>query len=147
MSYENTSKIGVHNHYGPRGTGQSVGVERSTDGVHQMSVFINGETLAQGYIPVFKLPEGAKILRGILTVDKDLTGLTVLKVEGDNGDVDLSTLISTVGTVVVDDALFTGDFEPSGTGISAETSINIDYTGTTEGKATLLLEYVYKRRS
>ena len=147
MSYENTSKIGVHNHYGPRGTGQTIGVERSTDGVHQMSVTINGETLDQGHVPVFKLPEGALILRGILTVDEALTGLTALTVEGENGDLDLTTLISTVGTVVVDDDLFDGDFDPSGTGISAETPVTIEHAGSTTGKATLLLEYVYKRRS
>ena len=147
MSYENTSKIGVYNHYGPRGTGQTIGVERSTDSVHQMSVQINGETLEQGQIPVFKLPEGAIILRGIFTVDEELTGLTELKVEGDNGAVDLTSLTSGTGTSVVDAALFSGDFDPSGTGISAETPVTVTFTGTTVGKATLLLEYVYKRRS
>lgn len=73
MGFENTAGLNVHNHYGPRDTGGSAGVEHSKDSIHQLSVDITPASLNDGFVPPVYMPKGAKVLRYLLVVNKPIT--------------------------------------------------------------------------
>ena len=56
MPFENSAGIGVNNFYGARDTGGTVGVEQSTDSVHQLSIAMTGESLQSSFLPPFVVP-------------------------------------------------------------------------------------------
>jgi len=152
MAYENTSGIGVHAHYGPREVGSSIGVERSTDSFHQLSVYFNENTFNDGFIPAYVIPTGAKFIRGVLTVEQALVGATVVLVgeaenEATNG-VDISTLFGSVGTKVLAVGDTAGEWAFGATAaLTTDQTVGVAVTGTaTAGRGTLTLEYILKKR-
>lgn len=154
MAYENSAGIDVFNHYGPRDTGNTVGVERSTDSIHQLSLELTGESVNSGFLPPFVIPVGAHFLRYILHVDEVFTGGGSVTVgqkgaEATNGIPLSAANLGTVATLVLDTATGTWATD-SATGVTTAAEVGVAVTGTiTEGvgQATLIAEYVYKNRT
>lgn len=152
MAYENTTGIGVYAQYGPREVGSTIGVERSTDSFHQLSVYFNENTFNDGFIPAYVIPEGAKFLRGILTVEQAVAGATAVLVGEDGNEaangVVLTTLFGTEGTYVLgtSDAVGEWAFTPAAF-LTTDQTVGVAITGTaTAGRGTLTLEYILKKR-
>ena len=152
MAFENSAGINVHNHYGPRDTGNSVGVERSTDSIHQLSVDISVEQLLDPYVPPVVLQQGVRVLRALVHVDEGFAGLTDVSVgkEGDetnNGITILGTQITQPGTYDIT-SVPNGEWAVSSPrGLTTSQKVGVVHTGTpTAGKGTILVEYVYKNR-
>lgn len=151
MAFEANSGIQVANHYGPRDTGSTAGVERTTKSLNVFSVEITGKSIQEGFISPFVMPEGAKILRAFLTVDEAFdAGVTGFSLgEGDDPTVNgvtLTTELATTGTKDITTAL-TGTWdETSATTRASRVGIEVTGTSTDEGLATFTLEYLYKTR-
>jgi hypothetical protein len=161
MPFENSAGIGVSNFYGPRDTGGSVGVEQSSDGIHQLSLELTDATLANiGTLgPKYKMLAGAHILRAFLRVDEafTLTGTTPGLVVGGaapatNGIAITAAELAAVGTKIPA-STGTGTWAAnSATGTTATETVTSALTGTTPavtlgaGRATLMVEFVYKNR-
>ena len=71
--FENSAGLGVSNFYGKRDTGGSVGLEKSNDSTHQLSISFTGDTLNQTYLPPVYAPKGMHFLRAMLRVDEAFT--------------------------------------------------------------------------
>ena len=152
MGFENSAGIDVYNHYGPRDTGGSVGVEHSKDSIHQLSIYLTADSVNDGFVPPVVVPKGAHFFRAWLTVDEAFTGVTAITV-GEKGDE------STNGfPLVAADINAEGSRKPAGpatgtwletstTGVTADKFVGITKTGTaTAGRGTLTLEFVSKLR-
>lgn len=153
MAYEDSAGLNVHNHYGPRNTGGSVGVERSTDSKHELSLYFTKSSLNDGFLPPVVVPKGAKILSFRMHVDEAFTGVTAITV-GEKG------AESTNGVpLVAGDINAIGSRTPTGpatgtwasgaaNGTTADKEVGFTKTGTaTAGRGTLIIEYVYKARA
>lgn len=70
MAFEATSGTQVANHYGPRDTGGSVGVERTTKSLNIFSVELTGNSLGETFVSPFVMPQNAHMLRAFLTIDE-----------------------------------------------------------------------------
>ena len=73
MPFQNQAGIGVNNFYGARDTGGSVGLERSHDSIHTLSIAFTGDSLNSSFLPPVIYPKGAKFLRAYLRVDEAFT--------------------------------------------------------------------------
>ena len=108
MAHENKTGLGgVHNHYGPRSTGTSVGVETSGGSGNSLSLYFTKETLEDKFIPPVVIPKGARFTGGTLTVDEAFAGLTSLTFgeageEATNGVKLEGTALEEVGTFELD---------------------------------------------
>lgn len=160
MAYENTAGLGVFNQYGPRSTGNTVGVETDKDSIHQMSVTFNNRSLQDAFLSPFNFPKGAKVLRYLLSVDEafTLTGTTPTLIVGGtapatNGVVITAAELAAVGTKTPA-STGTGTWAvASTTGATATERVTKALGGTTPavtvgaGRGTLLVEYVYKTKA
>lgn len=167
MAFANQAGINVASWYGARDTGGSVGVERSTDSVHQLSLELTGDSvndqLAAGALlgPKFVMPAGAHVLRYILHVDQafDLGGTNPTIRVGSQGSISTNGVVLTeaeleaTGTKIPASAGAGTWSTTSATGLTAAAAVAIDAGGTTPtvargvGQATLIVEYVYKNRT
>lgn len=159
MPFENSSGIGVFNHYGKRDTGGTVGSEFTQDSVRQLSIAFTGESLNSGFLPPVSIPKGARFLRYILRVDEAFnlggTSPTVIfggTAPGTNGVVLTEAELEAVGTKVPA-STGTGTWATnSATGTTVAERITKTLGGTsptvsaTVGKATLIAEYVNKTK-
>lgn len=151
MAYENKAGIKVHNHYGPRDTGGSVGVERSTDSVHQLSLYMTAQSLKDGFVPPVSIPKGVLFLRAVMHVDEAFTGVTQIDV-GEVGKEDTNGIPLVVADLSAGTRVPTGPSvgtwkTDSSTGTTAAAFVGIDVTGTpTAGRGTLVLEFINKAR-
>ena len=159
MPFENSAGIGVNNFYGARDTGGTVGVEQSTDSVHQLSIAMTGESLQSSFLPPFVVPKGAKFLRAVLRVDEafTLTGTSPTVIFGGtapatNGFVLTKAELETVGTKTPA-STGTGTWaQASTTGTTAAERVTRALGGTSpavasgSGKGTLILEFVNKTK-
>jgi hypothetical protein len=159
MPYENTSGIGVFNQYGPRDTGGSVGSETTDDSIRSLSITITGESLNTGFLPPVTIPKGSRFLRYVLRVDEAFnlggTSPTVIfggTAPGTNGVVLTEAELEAVGTKVPA-STGTGTWSTSSaTGTTAAERITKTLGGTsptvsrTQGKATLIAEYINKTK-
>ncbi len=168
MALLNGSGLNVANHYGTRDTGGTVGVERSTGSIHQLSLELTGNSLISaqdnsGVLPgaKFVLPAGALILRYRLRVDE------AFAIAGTSPTVRIGSQasISTNGVVLTEAEMENvGTKTPasggagtwatsSSTGLTAAANVAIDFGGSdvvitpNTGQATLIVEYVYKNRT
>lgn len=151
MAYENSAGLNVHNHYGPRVSGGSAGVERTTDSLNTLSVQLSGASLNQGFISTLTVPEKAKFLRAYLTVDEPITGATTVDIgEGDDPAVNGIRLtaanLGTVGVVDVTEGL-RGTWDPDSATTRAS-KIGVAFAGTPAegGSVSLVVEYIFKTR-
>ena len=159
MPFENSAGIGVNNFYGARDTGGTVGVEQSTDSVHQLSIAMTGESLQSSFLSPFVVPKGAKFLRAVLRVDEafTLTGTSPTVIFGGtvpatNGFVLTQAELATVGTKTPA-STGTGTWaQASTTGTTAAERVTRALGGTSpvvasgSGKGTLILEFVNKTK-
>jgi len=157
MAYEDNTGLNVHNHYGARRTGGSVGVERSTDSIHQLSIQFTGQSLADGYLPPVVIPRGAQFLRYRLRVDEAfvVTGTTPTLIfggtaPGTNGVVLTEAELEAVGTKTPASAGAGTWSTTSATGTTAAEEVTFTLGGTTpaiastSGRGTLIAEFIYK---
>lgn len=152
MGFENSSGINVSNHYGPRETGGTVGVEHSKDSLHQLSLYLTADSVNDGFLPPVVIPAGARFVEGFITVEEAFVGPTVFEVGAAGAEttdgVDIVVTSASQGTkaIAVADTSGTWAFNSAG-GTSTATKVGIAVTGTaTAGKATLTLKYYYKDR-
>lgn len=153
MAYEATSGLQVSNHYGPRDTGVSVGVERTTKSLNTLSIELTGNGLVDGFLPPFVLPQKAKITRAWVTVDEAFTGLTNVSIgEGNAEATNGITLLAAdlaVGARDVSSKL-TGTWSAAvGSATTEAHRVGMVVTGTVSplvGQASITIEYVYKVR-
>jgi len=151
MAYEANSGIQVANHYGPRDTGTSVGVERTTKSLNVFSVEITGKSIQESFVSPFVIPQGAKMLRAYITVDEAFdAGVTGLSIgEGDDPTVNGITFTTELATAGTEDVttLLTGTWDPTSyTDRASRIGIVVTGTPTDEGLATITIEYLYKTR-
>lgn len=157
MAFEANSGLQVMNHYGPRDTGGSVGVERTTKSLNILSVELTGASLVEDFISNFVTPKHAHMLRAFLTVDApfDITGGTVIAIgEGDapttNGISVAVADLQSEGVHEITDAL-TGTWAAAdGSFTERAARLGIDLgdaeVDANEGRATITIEYLYKVR-
>lgn len=158
MAFEATSGIQVANHYGPRDTGGSAGVERTTKSLNVFSVELTGDSLVEGFLSNFVIPKHAHMLRAFLTVDQpfDLgAGTSGVSVgEGDDPTVNGITItvadLEAEGVHDVTSAL-TGTWEATDGNFTDRASrIGIDIgdsdVDASVGRGTITIEYLYKVR-
>lgn len=157
--FENSAGIGVSNYYGTRESGGSVGLERSMDSVHQLSISFTGASLNQTFLPPVYAPKGMHFLRAVLRVDEafSLGGTTPTVIFGGtapatDGIVLSQTELQAVGTKVPA-STGTGTWAVgSATGPLTSQKITKTLGGTsptvsaTQGKATLTIEFTNKTK-
>lgn len=159
MGYENSAGLGVYNHYGVRGTGGAVGSEHREGTTVTIRIDLTGQSIndaVSGFMPPVYVPAGARFKSAYLRVDE------VFVVTGTSPTVRVGAAgsIATNGVVISEaelEALGTKALSSTGagtwsfsssTGTSADAKIALDLGGTTpavastQGKATLILEYV-----
>lgn len=160
MAFENSAGIAVNNQYGPRNTGFSIGVEQSTDSIHQLSIAITGESLNSSFLPPVVVPKGAHFLRAVLRVDEAfvVTGTNPTVIFGGtapatNGIVLTKAELEAVGTKIPA-STGTGTWAvASATGTTAAEKVTKTLGGTTPavsstvGKGTLILEFINKTKA
>lgn len=157
MAFEANSGIQVANHYGPRDTGGSVGVERTTKSLNVLSIEITGRSLREGWVSNFVIPKQAHMLRAYLTVDEIFpAGFTNFSIgEGDapatNGvTVVRATDLAAVGVVDISADLAGTWAVADGNETTRASRIGLVVTGDTgiddAGLATITIEYLYKTR-
>lgn len=159
MSYENSAGLKVSNHYGPRDTGGSVGVETGKNSEKFLRVSLTGQSIndaLNGFIPPVVVPKGVRFKSATLRVDEVfvVTGTTpVLEVgakgsEATNGVTITEAQLEALGTYDVSTALAGTWATNSATGTAAAANVSMILGGTTpavdpsQGKATLVLEMV-----
>ena len=162
MGYANQAGLGVSNFYGPRDTtsGTGVGVERSDDSVHQLSISFSGTSLNDTFMPPVVIPKGALFKRATLRVDEAFTlgGTTPTVIfgaagaEATNGFVLSQSELQAIGTKTPT-STGTGTWaQASATGVAAAAKVGKALGGTAPtvatgvGKATLILEYFNKTK-
>lgn len=152
MAYENSAGLSVNNQYGPRATGGSVGVERTQDSVHQLSINFTGESLNQAFLPPVVIPKGALFLRYRLRIDEAFAvsaGGTVTfggTVPGTNGVVLTEAELEAIGTKTPASAGAGTWATSSATGTTAAERVTKAISGTvtaTQGKGILIAEYLF----
>jgi hypothetical protein len=161
MGYKNEAGIGVHNHYGARSTGNAVGLETSNDSVHRLSVQLTGAMLNGTFMPKVVVPKGALFRRATLIVDEAfaLGGTSPTVRIGASGSVSTNGIVLTeaemeaVGTKTPASTGAGTWAQGSSTGTTAAAAVAFDMGGTsptasaTQGKATLVLEFVSKAKA
>lgn len=160
MTFANSAGIGVSNNYGVRTTAQTVGVERSSNSEHQLSITFTGETINNSFLPPVVMPKGALIRGYVLRVDEafSLTGSSPtirfgsLGSVSTNGVVLSETELENIGTKVPSSTGAGTWAVGSSTGVAAAAKVDKDFGGgspvvsTTVGKATLIIKYAYKTK-
>ncbi len=160
MPYQNSAGLGVNNFYGARDTGTTVGVEQSSDSIHQLSIAFTGTSLQDSYLPPLFVPKGAKFMRAILRVDEAfvVTGTTPTLIfgaagtEATNGFILSEAELETIGTKTPA-STGTGTWaQASTTGTTVAAKVGKTLGGTTPvittgvGRATLILEFINKTK-
>lgn len=159
MSFENSAGINVSNFYGPRSTGNSVGVERSIDSQHRLMIDLTGEMLNGTFLPPVNVPRGAHFLNAVLRVDEAfaLGGTSPVVNIGAAGSVATNGFsltqaeLQAVGTKIpTSTGAGTWSFT-SATGTTADAKVafamgGTSPTSTVAGKATLILTFVNKTK-
>lgn len=151
MAFEANSGLQVVNHYGPRDTGGTVGVETTKTALNVLSFELTGSSLQDEFLPPFVMPKNAQVQRAWVTVNEAFTGLTNVSLgEGNAEATNGITLLAAdlaVGTRNVNSKL-TGTWAPTSATTDAN-RIGIVVTGTPSplvGRASVFLEFVYKTR-
>jgi hypothetical protein len=151
MPYEANTGLGVSNQYGPRSTGDAIGVEHSQTAVQVLKIQFTGESLNSAFLPDVVVPKGALFLRYRLRVDEAFaitTSGTVTfggTVPGTNGVVLTEAELEAVGTKTPASGGAGTWSLTSATGTTAAQAVARAISGTvtaTQGKATLFAEYL-----
>jgi hypothetical protein len=155
MTYANSAGLGVFNQYGTRETGQSIGVETTSDSEFKLSVTLTGESVNNAFMPPLVIPKGALVKEAFLRVDEvfviSASGTLAIggTAPGTNGIVLTEAQLEAVGTKSVS-AVGIGTWATaSATGTTAAEKVAKVLTGTagaTSGKATLVVTFINKTK-
>lgn len=166
MSFE-TSKFGngvlvgsggnvtsnVHNHYGPRDSGKTVGVVRTAGAFNELAINFDGEMASEGAFPLgaFTIPKGAIIKNAFVEVYEafDLGGTTPaieIGTEGSEATNGVTIDESSAEAIAAYDVTSTlgGTWAAP---LAADTVVGIALSGTTPtsdalvGRAKLIIQY------
>lgn len=151
MAFEGNTGLQVATQYGVRGTGVSVGVEHSKDSLHQLSLELTGRGIADGFLPPLVLPKGAMFKRAVVYVDEAFTGLTSINIgegnaAGTNGLVLLAADLAIGGRDLTAKLAGTWVVNTPQTKASRIGMTSVGTVDKTKGRASIVLEYWYKRR-
>lgn len=155
MAFENSAGIGVFNQYGPRNTGGTIGSETTDGSTRSYSLTLTGESLNSAFMPPVVIPKGALLKSATLRVDEafavSAAGTVAIggTAPGTNGVVLTEAQLEAVGTKSVSSVAIGTWATNSTTGTTAADKVAKAVTGTvtaTQGKATLLLEFVNKTK-
>lgn len=155
MTYANSAGLGVYNQYGTRDTGQSIGVETTSDSEFKLSVTLTGESVNNAFMPPLVIPKGALVKEAILRVDEvfviSASGTLAIggTAPGTNGIVLTEAQLEAVGTKLVSTVGIGTWATASATGTTAAERVAKVLTGTagaTAGKATLVVTFVNKTK-
>ena len=151
MAFESRTGLGTVSQYGPRETGATAGVERSTDSHHQLSFELTTSGLIDKYLPPYVMPKGAKITKATISVDAVPTGVTALSVGEGN-----AAATNGLSLVTGDLALGTRDVTAKLTGtwaanaqLTKASQLQLLVTGTPtpqNARVSIVIDYLYKRR-
>lgn len=150
MATESKTGLGVAQHYGPRNTGASVGYEKTVDSKHRLSFELTGFGLQNKFLPPIVIPKGATILSARVYVDEAFgagVGVTIGQgnAEATNGIALAAADLALGGRDVT--SKLAGTWVPtSATTAAHRVGIVVAGTPTKSGKASLVIEYHYKRR-
>lgn len=152
MAFEGNTGLQVATQYGARDTGNTIGVEHSQDGRHQLSVELTAKGLIEGFTAPIVLPKGAIIEKAHVYVDQAFTGLTNVSIgvggaEATNGITLLAADLAVGGKDVT--SKLTGTWV-AGTATTVATNVRVAKTGTPTGgvgRASVVITYLYKRRN
>jgi hypothetical protein len=161
MTFKNQAGIGVFQNYGPRTTGNVVGIEDQDGSIYRLSVVLTGNSLNDGFLPPVVLPKGALLKRADLRVDEAfaLGGTSPTVQIGAVGSVATNGIVLTqaelqaVGTKVPASAGAGTWATNSSTGTTAAAKVGVALGGTSPtvtagvGKATLVLEFFNKAKA
>lgn len=155
MTLEANTGLGVYSNYGKRNSGGTVGMEQVDNSTQRLSIAFTGESVNSAFNSPVYVPRGAKFIRAILRVDEvfvvSAAGTLAFggTVPGTNGIVLTEAELEAVGTKTPT-STGTGTWaQSSATGTTAAEKVAKVITGTvgaTSGKATLILEYVFKTK-
>lgn len=157
MGYENKAGLNVNNHYGVRKTGGAVGLEHGEGSTFVLRIDLTGQSIADavaGFMPPVVIPKYARFTKRSLQVDEVfvVTGTTPTLLIGAAGSVATNGFIITEAELeALGNKILTNDGEgtwdiASATGTTAAAKVAMALEGdtaiaTTQGKATLTLEY------
>ena len=152
MAFEGNTGLQVATQYGVRDTGVSVGVEHTKDSSHQLSFELTGRGIREGFLPPLVVPKGAVFRKASVYVDEAFVGLTSMNLgegnaAGTNGLVLLAADLAVGGRDLT--AKLAGTWV-AGVAQAKASRIGMTSVGTvnpTKGRASIVLEYTYKRRN
>lgn len=153
MAFEGNTGLQVATQYGPRVTGNTVGVQTTKTGLNILSLEITSNGIVEKFVPPLVMPQKAKILRAWVVVDTALPGVTALSVgEGNAEATNGLALVAAdlaVGVRDVSSKLAGTWATASTTGTTKAAKVGVVATGTptsTTGRATVFIEYLYNVR-
>ena len=120
--------------------------------LHQLSFELTGRGIREGFLPPLVVPKGAVFLKASVYVDEAFVGLTSMNLgegnaAGTNGLVLLAADLAAGGRDLT--AKLAGTWV-AGVAQAKASRIGMTSVGTvdpTKGRASIVLEYVYKRRN
>lgn len=152
MATESKTGLGVAQHYGPRNTGATVGYEKTVDSKHRLSFELTGTGLQNEFLPPIVIPKGASVISARIYVDEafgaGVTGIAIGEgnAETTNG-IALAAADLAVGYKDVVSKL-TGTWAAGAVTTDAhQVGLAVTGTPTNAGRASLVIEYHYKRRN
>lgn len=156
MAFEGNTGLQVATQYGVRGTGVSVGVEHSKDSKRQLSFELTGRGIREGFLPPLVVPKGAVFLKASVYVDEAFVGLTSMNI-GEGNAAGTNGLVLPALSLADDLAVGGRDLTArlagtwaAGVAQAKASRIGMTSVGTvdpTKGRASIVLEYTYKRRN
>ena len=155
MTLESNTGLNVYSNYGKRNTGGTVGLEQVDNSTQRLSIAFTGESVNSAFTSPLYVPRGAKFIRAVLRVDEvfvvSAAGTLAFggTIPGTNGIVLTEAELETVGTKTPTSTGAGTWAQASTTGTTASERVAKAITGTigsTSGKATLILEYVFKTK-
>lgn len=155
MTLESNTGLNVYSNYGKRNTGGTVGLEQVDNSTQRLSIAFTGESVNSAFTSALYVPRGAKFIRAVLRVDEvfvvSAAGTLAFggTIPGTNGIVLTEAELETVGTKTPTSTGAGTWAQASTTGTTASERVAKAITGTigsTSGKATLILEYVFKTK-
>ena len=151
MAFEGNSGLQVATQYGARSTGATVGVETSRDSLRQLNLELTAQGILDGFLPPLVIPKGAIFRKATIYVDEAVVGLTSISIGEGN-----ATATNGLVLVTADLALGGRDLTAklagtwvAGTPQAKASRVGMTAVGPTNkvlGRASIVLEYFYKRR-
>jgi len=150
MSYSDEAGLGVNNHYGPRKTGNAMGIVKTEGIENEMAIEVTGDMLNNSFRPELYLPARSRVISAYANVTE------VFALGGTSPTINIGTATSE-GTNGVEisktqaEALGTYTLSLAGTWAAAigaaDTLVGVDMDGTSPtatsaGKMRVVIKYI-----